>query len=317
MIRERIRFLVSLAVNPTSEWQLAVRYNTGKKLFEGNNAPFYLIRNTRKYWLADPFLFEYNHKHYVFCEMYNRRENKGVLGVALLKGLKCSKFKPILVLPYHLSYPCVFEHDGRIMMIPECYQSGRITELICKKFPYEWEEYKELAEVVAVDTTPLKSNAGISYLTTVFLSSNERINDNLFQLQDGKLFRLFQNDLCKRSAGHLISLSDRIIRPSQDCQTTYGGGLIFNEVSINDGVLSETKLLEIFPPDINSEDGLSIFLEKRKNHRYTGIHTYNTNEKYEIIDLKYNDRKSVGTFIHNFKRYLRDKHKQRKRTVER
>lgn len=317
MIRERIRFLGSLSVNPTSEWHLAVRYNTGKRLFEGNNTKFYPIKNTQKYWFADPFLFEYRNKHFVFCEMYDRKEHKGVLEVAELDGLKCKRFKLILDLPYHLSYPCVFEHDGKIFMIPECYQSGRIILYICTKFPYEWEEYTELAAVSAVDTTPLKRNAELIFLTTIFSSTNERINDNLYELRDGNIKCLFQHDFCKRSAGHIIIHNNKIIRPSQDCRSTYGGGLVYNEVAINDGVLSETKMLEIFPPDYKGKNELSISLYNSKKHRYTGIHTYNSDSKYEIIDLKYNDRKSIVTFINNFKCYLRFKFLQRKKTVER
>ena len=89
-------------------WHLAFRSIEKRTLFEGNSDGFIVIPNTIRYWKADPFLFSYKGKEYVFCEMYDRISHKGVIGVAKIRKNRCSKFRVCLDLPHHLSFPYIF-----------------------------------------------------------------------------------------------------------------------------------------------------------------------------------------------------------------
>ena len=122
--------------------QLAIRRKQGTPLYEGNAKGFYLVPNGRRYWRADPFVFSHNKSHYIFAEMFDWKNGKGVIGVAKLKGDRCGKFKVCLDLKHHLSYPCVFENHNGIFMIPECCSFGEINIYRCVNFPLNGKSIK-------------------------------------------------------------------------------------------------------------------------------------------------------------------------------
>ena len=77
----------------------------------------------KHYWYADPMLFEKNGKVYLFTEAFDKRIQKGKLAVSYLMDSKeFSKPEIIINLPYHLSYPCVWEEEGSVYMLPETSQ---------------------------------------------------------------------------------------------------------------------------------------------------------------------------------------------------
>ena len=78
-----------------------------------------------EFW-ADPFVFKFKKKKYVFFEKFLKKKNKGIISVCILKNNKLINFKDILVKKYHLSYPFVFKHKNKIYLIPESYQSKKM-----------------------------------------------------------------------------------------------------------------------------------------------------------------------------------------------
>ena len=293
-------FLDSLALAPGDEWQLAFRRKEDISLVQGNTEGFVLIPNSIKYWYADPFLFEYKGKTYVFAEMYDRTKKKGALGWAVLKGNRCTKFKECLELQNHLSYPCVFERNNKIYMIPECYQSGEVSLYKAVDFPEKWEKEKTLFKGMAVDTTPVWIKDDVVYFTTIFKNANKRLNNNLHLLDDfGKVHCVVENDFCVRSAGMIFVENGRIIRPTQNCSDLYGSQIIMKEIlNIDANHYHEKKFKTIGVIGSDSDIILNI-QNKHRNIEYVGIHTYNANASYEIIDLKYLHAKSIIYFIQN------------------
>ena len=91
-------------------------------IWDEKESVFILLRQACRYWYADPFVFKYNDTNYLFCEMYDRFKRKGVIGVAKFNDYKNVKFKTCLETNFHLSYPCIYEYNGNIYMIPESYQ---------------------------------------------------------------------------------------------------------------------------------------------------------------------------------------------------
>lgn len=309
-ITQYFRFLNLLAVPEHYEWTIALRKKNGKALYEGNNSPFIVVPNSDRYWAADPFLVKDHEKNYLFAELYDRIQEKGVIGVAKITHGKCGRFRVCLESPYHLSYPCIYQRDGFYYMIPECYQSGKITVYKCVDFPMKWEKDRDLAEFVAVDTTPVPNCIDEIFLTTVFNSKENRINNNISYLQGGKCIRLIDNDLRLRSAGNFILDDGRLIRPVQDCSTRYGGALLFNEVmKLNEEELIESTIATV-QPNIKGEDGNIPICVANGTSKFSGIHTYNQNEDYEVIDLRIDDLSHLryfSCFIKHFAEYLRFK----------
>jgi hypothetical protein len=135
-------------------WQIAIRPKSETPLYKGNGKGFLIVPNSNRYWRADPFVFKHNGKNYIFAEMFDRKTNKGVIGVAKIKGNKCSRFKVCLDLNCHLSYPCVYENENGIFMLPECSASGEAAVYKCTKFPLKWTKEETIIDCPVVDTTP-------------------------------------------------------------------------------------------------------------------------------------------------------------------
>lgn len=279
-------------------WAIAIRKSNGKRLYEGNHSLFSVIKNSFRYWRADPFLFEHNGETYLFAELFDRIKGKGVIGVAKINNGKSGKFKVCLDLPYHLSYPCVFTDNNEIYMVPECARSGKITVYKSKKFPYEWTEHRTLFEGEGVDTTPLpiSQNKQMGFISTLRTKEN-RQNNCLFALDySGTNRKLIDNDFTVRPAGHFIRHGNGFLRPSQDCNNSYGGALVFKRL-INSDIenYKEETDLRITPDEIDVD---------YKKDRYNGIHTYNCTNEYEVIDLSYDVGKSLPYLLKKVRKHF-------------
>lgn len=315
LFEKYFNFVKSLMYEGSYEWQIAFRKISQKgMLFEGNLSEFAILKNSLRYWYADPFLFKYKGKEYIFAEMYDRKKKKGVIGVAKMKSKNRLNFKKCLEVPYHLSYPCVYEKNGTIYMIPECYQSRRIEIYKCKSFPYKWIVDQTIINEIAVDTTPCELNGKTVYFSTFFESVDMRINDNLFLIDAQKAKKLKTDNLCSRSAGHIFTYGNKLIRPSQDCRHGYGKGLVFSQIdALSEEVFGDSKICCFAVPNDNYDvNAKSVKIKPKGNHKYEGIHTYNFSDKYEVIDLKYSDGRNIYAFMRNLKIYLQYKIHERK-----
>lgn len=309
-MKKVFEFINNLMTAAGDEWQLAIRKKGTETLIDGNGDGFLLIPSSTRYWYADPFLFSYRGQTYVFVEMYDRTQRKGVIGFATLNGTHCSKFQVCLETPYHLSYPCVFTHNNEIYMVPESYQSGEISIYKSTNFPYSWEKVSVLCGEVGVDTTPIQTESDTIFLSTFFESKTRRANNNLYLiLADGTKKILYSNNYRVRSAGHILYHHGNQIRPAQDCEKTYGEQIIFYQIDVlNSNRLEEHEIMSVAAPDSNTPAKTVIRIEKRnKKRKFIGTHTYNSDNNYEIIDLKYRDGKSSIYFAQNLWSYILSK----------
>lgn len=66
--------------------------------------------------VADPFLLRRGDKLYMFYETKSTEQQKGQIGVAVSSdgGMSFQHQAVVLDLPWHLSYPFVFEHNGQV-----------------------------------------------------------------------------------------------------------------------------------------------------------------------------------------------------------
>lgn len=293
-------FLNSLALAPGDEWQIAFRRKTDKTLLDGNGDSFSLIPNTFRYWYADPFLFEYNGDTYLFAEMYDRIKKKGVIGWALLKGMRCTKFTVCLELEHHLSYPCIFRNGKDIFMVPECYQTGCVTLYRATSFPNKWEKSKVLFNGLAVDTTPLSIDGTMNFITTVFEDKEKRINNNLNIIDEhGNNHQVISSDYTTRCAGMPFCKGEKTYRPAQNCGELYGGQIVFKEI-IDDSLdhYKEESVSTVGTAKTHSKVIVNLSNDPHK-HTFVGIHTYNATDDYEVLDLKYLHSKSIVYFFKN------------------
>ncbi len=293
----RIKRIVQKKINAfyyqyaNNRYAIAFRQRNGKALYESNCSPegFILIKNTFRYWMADPFLIKFNGVNYLFVEMFDKKHSKGVIGYAKLKGNHCGRFHICLRENYHLSYPCVFKRDGNIYMIPEAKDNNEVALYKAAKFPKKWEKVKTILPQPCVDTTPFVYNDANYCFTTI--ANEHSSDDNLFLIYEksGECKQLLKDNLCLRSAGNVIFEKDNMIRPSQD-DTVYGDAVIFNRVDrFSSDDYCETAYKRVLPPgsEANSENVCVNLINNTKNIQFNGLHTYNANNDYEVIDLRY------------------------------
>lgn len=272
-------------------YAVAFRQRQGRALYEDNSSgdPFVLVKNTFRYWMADPFLVKDKGINYIFAEMYDKKNGRGVIGYCTLKGRRCSKFRVCLDEPYHLSYPCVFVRDDKFYMVPETKDNDEIALYQAIDFPQKWKKHSVIVNKPCVDSTPIEYRGEKCYFTTI--ANEKSTDDNLFLVNEnsGEFFELITDSLKLRGAGNIIFDGNRLIRPSQD-DTTYGDAVILNYIENFDVEnYREIPCKRILPPGTEViENSINIDLENnKKNIQFNGLHTYNVNEDYEVVDLRF------------------------------
>lgn len=257
-------------------WNIAYRKITkGEYVFLDKNKKFNALKESKRYWYADPFLFEHNNEVFLFVEAFDNVVEKGLIAYAKFNGEGFDEPEIVLEENFHLSYPLVFEEENEIFMMPETMHDGRIQLYKAIDFPKKWERYKTLVVVDnAVDTV----RHGDNLITSITVDPIEKTTDvNVYDLE-GKLVLkgLKENSQVARGAGDLFVLEDKIIRPAQDSTGgIYGAGLVFYNLKGIGKDYEEEKIYTLTPSD---------FLVRNK--KTNGVHTYARCEGLEVIDYK-------------------------------
>ena len=264
-------------------WFIAFRTNKERFVSDDGRfdpAGFQEVIAPADHFYADPFIHKWCGKHYLFFEDYLYAERKGVISVVELgpEG-PVGDVVRILDLPYHLSYPFVFEQDGILFMIPETLGSGRI-ELYKSPSPHgPWRLEKILQENMKAADTTLWIEDGIYYFLTSAVENHATPNDHLHIFWSNELTGDWtahrQNPVCSdvrnsRGAGKLFRRNGTLIRPAQDCSVRYGYACQLNKV-------------EILTPEKFREKPISR-IEPFWLPGMIGTHTLNANEDIEVID---------------------------------
>jgi hypothetical protein len=240
-----------------------------------------LVPPTRKFW-ADPMLIEKNSLRYIFFEEYDHRKRLGRISVTCLNhDGKWVHPQPVLEKPYHLSYPFVFEWNGRYFMVPESAEIGRIDLFECVEFPLRWEFCKTLINNVLARDTTLIQKDGIWWLFTAIAETKAQgANVELFIFSNKDLFNANwkshpMNPVCSdirrsRPAGRIFKRNGKLYRPSQDCSRGYGYGFDLNEIEILTASDYREKLVQSVRPDWDP--------------KVIGTHTLGTVGSFTVID---------------------------------
>jgi len=61
-------------------WNVAWRKKNRESILTDKITPFAIIKNSFRYWAADPFLFEHENQVYIFVELYDYIKCRGCLG---------------------------------------------------------------------------------------------------------------------------------------------------------------------------------------------------------------------------------------------
>jgi len=231
-----------------------------------------LVPPKNVFW-ADPFPFYHNGCHYVFMEEYEYAKGKGrVVVTSSPDGRRLAQPQVVMDLPFHISYPSVFEHSGRIFMLPETLQNRSVTLYEAHDFPRDWRPIATLLDDCKASDPTLFHHEGRWWL---FVSMAEpswtSINDELFLFSSESLTAgewkphpmnpVVSDVRGARCAGNILRHEGKIYRFAQDCSSRYGAGIVAKEIiRLNEFAYEEAEVTEITPA---------------WNRNYRGIHTIN------------------------------------------
>ncbi|TGT23202.1 formyl transferase, partial [Mesorhizobium sp. M4B.F.Ca.ET.172.01.1.1] len=139
-----------------------------------------------------------------------------------------------LELPYHLSYPFVFERDGEMWMVPESSANRTVDLYRATAFPGGWvKETTLLSDIVASDAT-LVEHGGRWWMFATVRDGGGAFSDQL-HLWSAPDFRgpwtahpknpVLIDIATARPAGRMVSRNGQLLRPVQDCRRSYGAAL--------------------------------------------------------------------------------------------
>ncbi len=285
-------------------WNIAYR-NKKNGLLLKDTAGFQIIKNGHRGWYADPFLFDYKNETYLFAEFFSYKLSRGVIVYSKFnrENNKFEDFREIIKEEYHLSYPLIFRLNNDIYMLPESNESNKLFMYKAISFPDKWE--KQIAcmdNIKLVDTTPFFVNDKL-YALSLRLGKNETDKKELLLLEyNGTKFEISKQGVLStdmsiaRPGGNIFKLNNKNIMVTQDCIEEYGKAINFLELQDNFIYDFKFQLLKtITPNDIGILNG----------NPAIGVHTYNYNDKIEVIDLKYYRKSYYRAIIKILKTLLR------------
>lgn len=238
--------------------------------------------------IADPFLFVKGDTLYLFYEEQRGNKGKGILKMISTKDLK-NWTKDIVVLeePFHLSYPNVFEYDGRIYMMPE---SGHNNDIRLYEMADDMSSCRFVKTLIQgenfVDSAIFR-HGDVNYLFTSVYKGNSQYearlyigDDNLDNWHLHPVSPISTDNLDARCGGPIITNNGVYYRIAQDCSGNYGGGLNTMIIeSLSPITYKETHHCRLLPNKIFPHGGHQYSIVEFKGKNVVAV-DYLTNNVY-------------------------------------
>ncbi|WP_137933666.1 glucosamine inositolphosphorylceramide transferase family protein [Mesorhizobium comanense] len=219
-------------------WKVGWRRTEGRDLYDLRAHPaagWQDLPDDGSRFYADPFPLLYRGQVTLFVEDYIHRTGKAILSaVPFGPSGPLGRPEPVLELPYHLSYPFVFERDGEVWMVPESCANRTVDLYRATAFPGGWvKEATLISDIVASDAT-LVEHGGRWWLFATVRDGGGAFSDAL-HLWSAPDFRgpwtphpanpVLVDIASARPAGRMVERNGQLLRPVQDCRRSYGAAL--------------------------------------------------------------------------------------------
>lgn len=210
--------------------------------------------------VADPFLYVYQDELYLFYEE-KRLFTPGVLRMVKTRNLK-EWTKPVTVLqePFHLSYPFVFEDNGKIFMIPETSEAGEVrlyqaddeglTHFTQTDTLLAHQKVDEHISIDYSDSSVFRKDGKYYLMTTLEIDGVNQLFLYTSDHLNGPYNEHPSSPVCisknyGRNAGSLIQYGEKLYRVAQDCESRYGDNVhLFEVKDLSESFYSEELVKE-------------------------------------------------------------------------
>ena len=265
-----------------AHWRVGYRFREGPGVAEDGRLGdgWRLLPDDGTRFYADPFVFHWRGRAFLFVEDYVHAARKAVISVIPFDADGRPQMpRVVLEEPHHLSYPQVFERDGAIWMLPEASAGGRLTLYRAAPFPERWIPEAVLVEGDISDATLLEQDGRLWLFATQrdgFGSPSDTLAVFSAHALAGPwrphaLNPILIDRRCARPGGAFVRDAEgRIFLPVQDGTLGYGGALGLSQlVSLDDDKVHLARPRPIVA------DG---------DWPYPRIHTLNRSGPLEVID---------------------------------
>jgi len=193
----------------------------------------------RNRFQADPFGITTNTGLTVLFEDFDVRRGKAhISSVQVTQHGKVVQLQPVFVEPYHMSYPYLFQHNGKTYCVPETSHAGCIRIFEAIDFPSKWKKIAEIGDNIAGLDTTIFRHGGLWW--AAFTKRGSGMDLNLFLMYAERLTGPWKpharnpvkTDVrSSRPAGTPFVHEGQLYRPAQDSSATYGGRVRINWVT--------------------------------------------------------------------------------------
>jgi hypothetical protein len=180
-------------------------------------------------FVADPFMVLRDGIWHLFFEAMDDHLRRGAIALATSRDARAWRYEGIVLAePYHLSYPYLFEWEGRHYMIPESLEPRAVRLYRARRFPHEWEYVADLLEEQCADSSIIRRD-GRWWLFTCTRPYQHDIlrlyhaEDLAGPWREHPASPIVDGDAARaRPAGKIIEWEGKLVRFSQDCTGCYG-----------------------------------------------------------------------------------------------
>lgn len=230
--RRRLQAMVS---SPNWEWSIGIYGGPSPLAMQPlMQRPAVTRRDVRDFpadIVADPFMVRSDGRWWMFFEIWGKRTDRGVIGVASsADALSWTYERVVLDEPFHLSYPHVFAWNGGYYMTPESFEAKSVRLYRADNFPWRWSHVATLLEgEVLLDPTIFEHNGR----WWMFVETNPQHRWDTLRLfhsdrPDGGWREhprspvIMGNPHHARPGGSVVVWDGRPVRLAQDCAPDYG-----------------------------------------------------------------------------------------------
>jgi len=129
-------FILTKLFKRKKKWHVAFQKKDWSKLVMKKSI---IIKNKKNQFLADPFLFQFDNKHYCFMENYDMVQSKASICVFEINDNKYEFIGNVIKENFHMSFPYIFKYKDDIFMLPETTDNRDLRIYRAIEFPMKWE----------------------------------------------------------------------------------------------------------------------------------------------------------------------------------
>jgi hypothetical protein len=242
----------------------------------------WLPATPRAEFRADPFGMTVAGKPTILCEYYSYKDDRGFI-VATDPEATGPHTRVHIgpEPPVHLSYPYLFEHEGRLFCVPESSAAREITVFEAERFPDRWKKVATLVTGRGFADASLFQHDGRWWLAASDVAdhgANSELHlwfatdpSGVWQPHPGNPVKIDVRS--SRPGGTPFRAGGELYRPAQDCSSTYGARIVINRV------------VELTPTTFREEVAATVDPDPRGPYPQ-GLHTLSAMGQQTLIDGK-------------------------------